>query len=437
VVGSKVQANPWPAGLPMPSQFPILAVVGQFNGTYTSAGAPNFVNPDGTPAVAQSLYGFTRGLVTPYVQQYNLTFQYQLPKGWIIEAGYLGSHGRNLLVEPSLNQSLLASASNAFTYQNALIAANGKPTGITVTQNSNANATIRVPVPGFAPAGLNLVTNQGYSHYNGFILELSHAFAHGFQFKMDYTQSRSTDNDSGPAGSDLDSFQGNQLVSIYNRGVSDFNQPHRFVFTGVWNLPGPKKGWMGEVIGNWGMSGVYTIQSGLPFSVSSTTGGGLAGLTGSVTVRADLLPCSNMVPSGSVQQNLNAYVNPACFAQVGNIPNGTVLTGFSPQQGSGSGSYAVGNNGVAGDSGVGTLFGSSGRNILRGPSESRFDLALTKIFPIHESVNLTFRAEAFKVFNNPIFSNPQSNISNSTFGRITSTIDSTGRILQLALKLNF
>jgi len=437
VVGSKVLANPWPAGLPMPSQFPILPVMGQFNGTYTSAGAPNFVNPDGTPAVAQSLYGFTRGLVTPYVQQYNLTFQYQLPKGWIVEAGYIGSHGRNLLVEPSLNQSLLANASTPFSYQNSLIAANGKPNGITVTQNSNANATIRVPVPGFAPAGLNLVTNQGYSHYNGFILELSHAFAHGFQFKMDYTQSRSTDNDSGPAGSDLDSFQGNQLVSTYNRGVSDFDQPHRFVFTGLWNLPGPKKGWMGQVIGNWGMSGVYTIQSGLPFSVSSTTGGGLAGLTGSVTVRGDYIPCTNMVPSGSAQQNLNAYVNPACFAQVGNIPNGAVLTGMSPQQGPGSGSYTVGNNGVAGDTGIGTLFGGSGRNILRGPSESRFDLAMTKIFPIHESVNLMFRAEAFKVFNNPIFSNPQSNISNSTFGRITSTIDSTGRILQLALKLNF
>ena len=71
------------------------------------------------------------------------------------------------------------------------------------------------------------------------------------------------------------------------------------------------------------------------------------------------------------------------------------------------------------------------------PDPVRFDLALTKIFPIHEAVNLKFRAEAFKVFNNPIFSNPQSNISNSTFGRITSTIDGTGRILQLALKLNF
>jgi hypothetical protein len=123
------------------------------------------------------------------------------------------------------------------------------------------------------------------------------------------------------------------------------------------------------------------------------------------------------------------------------LPSGTLLTGFSPQQGPGSGSFPIGNNGVAGDSGVGSLFGVAGRNIVQGPPEQRFDLALTKVFPVRkllgEAGNLTFRAEAFKVFNNPIFSNPAANISNATFGRITSTIDSTGRILQLALKLNF
>ena len=440
VVGSHVLSNPWPAGLPLPSQFPILPVMGQFNGTFNAAGAPNFVNPDGTPAVAQSLYGFTRGLVTPYVQQYNLSIQYQLPKGWIMEVGYIGSHGRNLLVEPSLNQALLASTSTPITYNNPLIAANGHPGGIAITQNSNTNATLRVPVPGFAPAGLNLVTNQGYSHYNGFILEVSHAFAHGFQFKMDYTQSRSTDNDSGPTGSDLDSFTGNQLYSQSNRGVSDFNQPHRFVFTGLWSVPGPTSGWAGRALGNWGLSGVYTVQSGFPFSVSSTTGGGLAGLTGSVTVRANSMPCQYLRTPGSVEQNLNGYMNPACFAAIPNVAAGTVLSGLTQQQGPGSGTYTVGSNGVAGDSGVGTLFGVSGRNILQGPSEQRFDLALTKAFPIRhlgEAGNLTFRAEAFKVFNNAVFSNPQANISNPTFGHITSTIDGTGRILQLALKLTF
>ncbi len=441
VVGSKVLASPWPTNLPQPNQFPILPVIGQFNGKYTAAGAPIFVNPDGSAAVSQSLYGFTRGLTTPYLQQYNFTIQYQLPKGWILETGYLGSHGVHLLVEPSLNQALLVNSSSPATYNNPLIAANGNPNGVTVSQNSNANASIRVPVPGFSPAGLNLVTNQGYSHYNGFILEASHAFARNFQFKADYTYSRSTDNDSGPSGSDLDSFTGNQLVSQGNRGVSDFNQPHRLVFTGVWELPGKKTGFLGQVLGGWGLSGVYTIQSGLPFSVTSTNGGGLAGLTGSVTIRGNNLVCSNPVTTGSPENNLNTYINSSCFSVVPNLPAGTVLSNTSPQQGSGAGTYVIGNNGVAGDSGIGSLFGVVGRNTYHGPNEHRFDLSLMKAFPVHgilgEKGNIQFRAEAFKVFNNAIFSNPASNISNSTFGHITSTLDGTGRILQVAVKVGF
>ncbi len=177
IVGSNVLANPWPAGLPQPNQFPILPTIGQFNGKFTSAGAPIFVNPDGSPAVSQSLYGFTRGMITPYVEQYNFTVETQLPKGWILETGYIGSRGVKLLVEPSLNQSLLVNSSSPMTYNNPFIASAGFSNGYSVTQNSNANAPIRVPVPGFSAAGLNLVTNQGYSHYNGLVIEARHAFA--------------------------------------------------------------------------------------------------------------------------------------------------------------------------------------------------------------------------------------------------------------------
>jgi hypothetical protein len=441
VVGSDVLSHPFPSNLPFPNQFPILPVIGQFNGTYSAGGAPNFVNPDGTPGVAQSLYGFTRNLVTPYVNQYNLSIQYQLPKGWILETGYIGSHGVHLLVEPSLNQALLVNSSNPITYNNPLITANGHPNGVTITQNSNNNATLRVPVPGFSPAGLNLVTNGGYSRYNGFILEASHAFARSFQFKMDYTRSRSTDDDSGPQTSDLDSFTNNQLVPALNRGVSDFNQPNRFVFTGLWNLPGPKAGFWGQTIGNWTLSGVWTLQSGFPFTISSTSGGGLAGLTGSVTIRANTPGCATLKNPGGVEQNLNNYINAACFSAVPNLPAGTVVTGLTPQQGPGSQSYVIGNNGYPTDPGVGSLFGTSGRNLLQGPFEERFDLALTKLFTVHrflgEAGSIGIRGEAFKVLNNPVFSNPQANISNSNFGHIISTIDSTGRILQLAAKITF
>jgi len=200
-------------------------------------------------------------------------------------------------------------------------------------------------------------------------------------------------------------------------------------------------GAFGQTIGNWGLSGVWTIQSGLPFSITSTNGGGLAGLNGSATIRANAGACSTIKPSGSPEQNLNNYMNAACFAAVPNLPAGTVLSGYNAQEGAGSNTYVIGNNGVAGDSGVGSLFGGLGRNILRGPGAERLDLAVTKTFPVRkllgEGGKIMFRAEAFKLFNNPIFSNPQANISNSNFGHIISTVDGTGRIPQLALKLNF
>jgi hypothetical protein len=183
------------------------------------------------------------------------------------------------------------------------------------------------------------------------------------------------------------------------------------------------------------------LQSGFPFTISSTSGGGLAGLTGSVTIRANTPGCATLKNPGGVEQNLNNYINAACFSAVPNLPAGTVVTGLTPQQGPGSQSYVIGNNGYPTDPGVGSLFGTSGRNLLQGPFEERFDLALTKLFTVHrflgEAGSIGIRGEAFKVLNNPVFSNPQANISNSNFGHIISTIDSTGRILQLAAKITF
>ena len=444
VVGSGVLAHPWPANLPQPSQFPILPEIGQFTGKFTSSGSPVFLNADGSPGVSQALYGFTRNLRTPYLQQWNFTIQYEVLKSWVLEVGYLGSHGVGLLAEPSLNQALLVNSSNAITYKNATIAANGFPNGYTVNVNSNANASLRAPVPGFSAAGLNLVTNQGFSSYNAATLELRHAFAKGYQFRVDYTYSRSFDNDSGPQTSDLDTFQGNQLVPSLSRAPSDFNQPHRLIFTYVWDVPGPKTGIAGKTLGGWRLSGIYNLQSGLPFSVTSTTGGGLGGVTGSVTVRGYQTSCSGgLTASGPVTQNLSSYINASCFTPATNLASGTVLSAMNPQQGPGTQSYTVGPGGP-GDSGVGTLFGTSARNNMHGPFEQRFDLALVKTVALYEQANLQIRFEAFKLFNNAIFANPSTNINAynanpalNSFGIISSTLDSTGRILQLALKLNF
>jgi hypothetical protein len=80
-------------------------------------------------------------------------------------------------------------------------------------------------------------------------------------------------------------------------------------------------------------------------------------------------------------------------------------------------------------------FGNSGRNNLRGPRYFNTDIALIKDTRILENTSLEFRAEAFNIFNNVNFNNPNTNRSAAQFGRITSAQDP--RILQLALKLVF
>jgi hypothetical protein len=83
---------------------------------------------------------------------------------------------------------------------------------------------------------------------------------------------------------------------------------------------------------------------------------------------------------------------------------------------------------------IGT-FGSSGKNMLRGPDYFNTDVAMLKVTNITERIGLQLRAEFFNIFNNVNFNAPNSNVSSAQFGRITSALDP--RILQFGVKLLF
>ena len=83
-------------------------------------------------------------------------------------------------------------------------------------------------------------------------------------------------------------------------------------------------------------------------------------------------------------------------------------------------------------------FGNTGRNAFRGIPSYQFDAQISRIFPIHDSLALDLRLEAFNVLNHPNFSNPSASnpsTSNSTFGQISGS--SAARIFQGAVKLTF
>jgi len=94
----------------------------------------------------------------------------------------------------------------------------------------------------------------------------------------------------------------------------------------------------------------------------------------------------------------------------------------------------MGNIRVAGG---GTIFGDLGRNILRGPDQQDFDMAVIKTTPLTERVKLIFRWEIFNLLNRSNFANPSDDVSTpSTFG-VISALTVNPRIMQYALKLEF
>ena len=80
-------------------------------------------------------------------------------------------------------------------------------------------------------------------------------------------------------------------------------------------------------------------------------------------------------------------------------------------------------------------YGNAGRNIVTGPGSWNLDAALWRTFPIRENLKLDLRWEAFNVLNHTRFGNPNTVLSNGTFGQITTALDP--RIMQAAMKVTF
>ncbi len=402
-------ANPFP-NLPLPSQFPIYPSFPTYQGL-SASGSPVF-----TGGNLIALNPFQRNMKTPYAEQDNFTIDRQLPANFALEVGYAGSEGVRLLDSLQENQAYLANPANPIRG---------------VTTNSAANATARVPVVGISTTGLNEVTAAGHSSYNAFIATLSRRMDRSF-LQVSYTFSKSIDNDSGSATQDLGSAGGNNLDPALQRGLSDFDRPHRLVATYQHDLPVPNQRLLKAVIGGWSVAGTTTLQSSLPIDFTCACGSNnVDGITSTIYPEA-LGNIQNIFVSNNwrnfTQPGTSAFA-PGIVGVVPTVPAGGSLNGLNVLSAPGPNSYPV--------SGPAQPFGNMGRNPnLRGPFQSLWDMALVRRFKLFENAGFELRGEAFNVFNHPIFSSPNSTVGSASFGRISSTITAP-RILQIAAKITF
>jgi Carboxypeptidase regulatory-like domain/TonB dependent receptor len=364
----------------------------------------------------------------PYNQQWNFGIQRDLGKAWILELDYVGAHYLGGLGIYNPFEAALASPSNPIVVKDV----NGNP--FTITTNTVNNEPLRVSALGLSRRrGSRVDGNVGFSMYDSGQLTLSHRFQKGLFLQTAYTWSKTIDNVSGSqSGDELNTTQNGQggatlfnfgaANPALNRAIGDFDRPQRVVVSYVYDLPVPKNGiWGTQAFQGWGISGITTLQSGLPFSVIDTTGGRAFG--GGVST--GIFQCSSIASAytpGSVQSQIAAgqgYLNPACFAPAPavpfSLPDPTKLSTNVPVTG----------------------FGNVPRNAFRGPRQQNWDASVMKHFKLHERNALDLRVDGFNIFNHPSFRQPSFvTIGQSTFGQINSTV-TPNRLLQLGAQYSF
>jgi hypothetical protein len=236
------------------------------------------------------------------------------------------------------------------------------------------------------------------SSYNALQVVANRRFGRGFTVLADYTFAKSLDIISGDNVNAAVSVVDNRNFRL-NRGPSDGQPKHIGRVSFLYEIPSVQRwSWFGkQVVSGWQINGIWSAQSGTPFTVTS---GQDTNTDGNVNDRADLT--GNPVLSSDRSRNdlILKYFDPAAFA----VP---VLG--SP--------------------------GTAGRNILWGPSSYNTDLSFFKIFRIREKDQLQFRAELFNAFNQVRLGNPTSALNNANVGRILSA--GAPRIVQFGLRYAF
>jgi len=352
-------------------------------------------------------------LATPYMQQWNLSVQWEFKPDWLLEVGYIGSKGTKLMQQRNINQALDVDALG-------FLARPGVPGGgffgnyyevgpddefINTTEptcdlfddpdDCVMSAEVRAPLLGFdEDEGVNTITSDANSIYHSLQTSLTKRFSRGFMFNVNYTFSRSIDlfSDEG-----IFQVQNDQLRPFLNRGLSDFHRKHRLIFSWVWDLPFSGN----RFAEGWQISGVGTFQSGRPLTVIDDDFSGI--LFDPADPRPNLAPGAthaDQTTSGSVSSRVDNYLNRDAFVQAG------------------------------------LYFGMLGRNTVIGPPQRRLDVSLSKITKLTERTSLELRIEAYNVTNTPSFRQPGSDMSEGDFGEITE-MRGGPRVIQLGAKFRF
>jgi Carboxypeptidase regulatory-like domain len=363
--------------------------VGLSSGTVTTA-ADLPVNPAGITGLALDDYKL------PVSYQYSIGVQHALGSKSVLSVSYVGNVSRHQNDYRNIN---LPSESE--------LAAVGGVNQPAINYNT---------APGISYAGFNTIKqseNEANTHYNGLQVDLNSQIGRDLTLRALYTYSHAFDpTTAGNGGGDLGTVSNPYAGWAYDAGPSGYDRTNVALVDFIYDIPVFRHSENKALrigLGGWQVSGIVTMESGVPLNITLTGAQGSYNVGGSN--RPNLAGSVSYPSSACASQQCIQYINPAAFSDP-----------------------AVGD------------WGTLGHNALRGPGRDNWNLSLFKSFVFSESrgYHLEFRAESFNTWNHTQFNGVNTGISfntatgalqNTNFGQYNSAFDP--RIFQLGLKLIF
>jgi hypothetical protein len=384
----------------------------------------------------------------PYSMSWSLTFQREFHKDYALEVRYLGTRGIHLLTQNQINvQPRVTNTPSGFLP--TFLSAPSQAT-IDAMTTSLADITARSRIlPSFAAAGfdsnITAFLANGNSIYHGASAQLTRRFTNNLQFSAAYTWSHLIDDTTAEVFSTVLTprrVQDFQNVRV-ERGDSALDRRHRFVLSGLYDMPFWRKNgnsFLRHTIGGWSLAEVLTFETGEKGTVLSGVDSNLNG---------DRAPDRTIINAAgafgtastviSLMRTCTAFVDGDCVTSDSARTVGYLATNPNAQ-------YIQAGNGA---------FATSGRNTLQLPGIRNLDVSLFKNFPFTETRKIQLRADFFNVFNHaqytpgsidsvdPVTTTGVGSVNTINAGTLRlfnqpgQVFSSHPRVIQLALRFDF
>lgn len=328
-----------------------------------------------------------RGVATDFrsslVHKWNVAVQQELPGQMALEVAYVGNHQAHQLFQPDWNAC--------------------PNLGTTDPSKQSCDSSGLRPTPYIG--GISGTASFGYGNYRALTAKLEKRLSKGLQFISSYTYGTVKANTgttlSGSPGFGIPNAR--DYASGYSYAAWDIR--HNFTTGFLWEIPvGRGKAYGSSMsraadllVGGWQVNGILSLRTGFPYTLRANGCQGVWQIC-----QPDLVSggSADAAPSGG--RNPNQWFNTANLTAPASLTAGNV-----------------------------------GLQTNRYPAIKNIDASIFKMFPITERFKMELRAESFNFFNTPHFENPDNNLQDANFGKITSTYPGSERHIQFSLRLQF